>query len=98
MIVPRYSSRTMFLIVAVLAVGMTTLASAVQGTGWAIAVASVLGFAALLLLVHGGLFGLIYALGSLPAFRDSVTPPLVPGAEQESTAARRPLNRLTVGE
>jgi lysylphosphatidylglycerol synthetase-like protein (DUF2156 family) len=98
MILPSYSTRTMMLIIAALALAMTTLALALQGTGWAIAVAAILGFAALLLLVHGGFFGLIYAIGSLPAFRDSATPPLVPGAEQESTAARRPLNQFSVGE
>lgn len=98
MILPRYSSRTMLLIIAVLAVAMTTLASALQGTGWAIAVAAILSFAALLLIVHGGFFGLMYAIGSLPTFRGSDTPPLVPGAEQESTAARRPLNQFSVGE
>lgn len=98
MILPRYSTRTMLFIVAALALAMTTLASALSGSGWAIAVASLLGFAALLLIVHGSLFGLIYAIGGLPVFRESVTPPLVPGAEQESTAARRPLNQLSVGE
>jgi hypothetical protein len=98
MILPRYSSRTMLLIIAALALAMTTLASALSGSSWAVAVAAVLGFAALMLLVHGSLFGLIYALGGLPAFRETSTPPLVPGAEQESTTARRPLNQLNIGE
>ncbi len=88
----------MLFIVAALALAMTTLASALSGSGWAIAGATILGFAALLLIVHGSLFGLIYAIGGIPVFRASVTPPLVPGAEQESTTARRPLNQLTVGE
>lgn len=88
----------MLLIIAALALAMMTLASALNGTGWAIAVAAMLGFAALLLVVHGGLFGLIYAFGALPVFKETTTPPLVPGAEQESTVARRPLNQLTVGE
>lgn len=88
----------MMLIIAALALAMTTLASALSGSGWAIAVATILGFAALMLLVHGSLFGLIYAIGGVSTFRESSTPPLVPGAEQESTTARRPLNQLTVGE
>ena len=98
MLLPRYSTRTMLLIIAALALAMTTLASALSGSGWAIAVAAILGFAALLLIVHGSLFGLIYAIGGLPVFREAATPPLVPGAEQESTTARRPLNQLSVGE
>lgn len=98
MILPSYTSRTMLLLIAALALAMMILVLALQGSGWAIAVAAILGFAALLLIVHGGFFGLMYAIGSLPAFRDSFTPPLVPGAEQESTAARRPLNQFSVGE
>ncbi len=79
MILPRYSSRTLLLIFAALSLAMTALAFALNGSGWAIAVVAVLGFAALLLIVHGSLFGLIYAFGGLPVFRDSSTPPLVPG-------------------
>lgn len=98
MLLPEYSMRTMVLLVSALAIPMTTLMLALQGIGWAIVVSAMFGFIALLLIVHGGFFGLIYAIGSLSPFRESATPPLVPGAEQESTAARRPVNEFSVGE
>ncbi|MDX1962362.1 MAG: hypothetical protein SFX18_04370 [Pirellulales bacterium] len=38
------------------------------------------------------LFGLVYAMGLLTPFRRSVTPAMVPGAEQESPVGMRPAN------
>jgi len=79
------------LITAVIAVCVLVVSIAGRDVSWALGAAVFLTVLVTSALISAGLFGVIYALGSLPFFSNSVTPPMIPGAEQESPRGRRPL-------
>jgi hypothetical protein len=85
MLLPHYSIRTLFLGTAVFALCMLIVSSALKGTGLAIAATALFLFTALFFIAAAGIYLFIRIIGELPFFRDRVTPPMVPGAEQEST-------------
>ena len=65
MIVPRFTVRSLLLLMTVCSVFFLVLATAIRGQLWAIAVSAAVGSAVLAFLCYGAFFGVAYLLASV---------------------------------
>jgi hypothetical protein len=89
MLIPQYSLRWLFGLTVALAFCLLILRAALNDVSWALGVVAILLMLLCCALVAAVQFSFIYLLGGLPIFRAAETPPLVPGAEQESPIGMR---------
>ncbi len=69
MLIPQFSLRWMLAVVTLLAVVFLVASRAVQGSAWAVGVTAAVLMLAAVMLVHGGLFFLIWLVSRMKARR-----------------------------
>jgi hypothetical protein len=69
MLIPQFSLRWMLAVITLLAVVFLVVSRAVQGSAWAVGVSAAVLMLAVVMLVHGGLFFLIWLVSLMNARR-----------------------------